>query len=349
MSALSSTKPKKIARKRLVILDSHAILHRAYHAIPDFTTASGEPTGALYGLITTLLKAVYDFSPDYIVAARDLPGPTFRDKLFEAYKGTRTEIDELLVTQLKQAPDLLKAFGVPVYSAEGFEADDAIGTIVEAVKNDVDIIIATGDADMFQLVDDERVQVFHLRQGINDLVLYDDERVRERYGFGPERVIDYKGIRGDASDNIPGVPGVGEGSATKLIEAFGSLEEIYAAIEKKGVEKAAKEAGVQKRYVQLVADNKENAFFSRELATISRAAPIGFELPANDWNIADHMDAIDTICDKYEFRTIKERLHSKLKNIVAADIAAEEPDDEVDPLELRETAIMLWLLHSDMT
>ena len=334
----------------MVLLDSHAILHRAYHAIPDFATASGEPTGALYGLITMLLKSVYDFSPDYIIAARDLPGPTFRDKLFDAYKGTRAEIDPPLIEQLKKAPDLLKAFGIPVYSAPGFEADDVIGTIVEKVKNtDVDVIIATGDADMFQLVDGEHVQVYHLRQGINDLVLYDDERVRERYGFGPENVIDYKGIRGDASDNIPGVPGVGEGSATKLIEAFGSLEEIYAALEKSDVEKIAKKVGVQKRYVQLVADNKEKALFSRELATISRDAPIDFSLPEKEWNVTNHMKAIDAVCDAYEFRTIKERLHSKLKNIVAADIAAEEAEEDVDPVVLRETAIMLWLLHSDMT
>lgn len=345
MSAKSTTKK---TRKRLVLLDSHAILHRAYHAIPDFQTSQGEPTGALYGLITMLLKSITDFSPDYIIAARDLPGPTFRDKLFEEYKGTRAEIDEPLVEQLKKAPDLLKAFGIPVYSAEGFEADDVIGTIAEKVKNDTDVIIATGDADMFQLVDGEKVQVYHLRQGINDLVLYDDERVRERYGFGPEEVIDYKGIRGDASDNIPGVPGVGEGSATKLIETFGSLEDIYTAIEKKDVEKVAKEAGVQKRYVQLVADNKDKALFSRELATIKRDAPIDFALPTKEWNVADHIAAIDEVCERYEFRSIKERLHSKLNNLVAADVAQEEPDHEVDPREVKEVGIMLWLVNSDM-
>ncbi|MFZ2887334.1 MAG: DNA polymerase [Minisyncoccia bacterium] len=350
MSARSATKDSKAKnRKRLVLLDSHAILHRAYHAIPDFATSKGEPTGALYGLITTLLKAIYDFQPDYIIAARDLPGPTFRDKMFEAYKGTRAEIDPPLIEQLKKAPEILKAFGIPVYSAEGFEADDVIGTIAENVRKDVDVIIATGDADMFQLVDGEKVQVYHLRQGINDLVLYDDERVRERYGFGPEHVIDYKGIRGDASDNIPGVPGVGEGSATKLIETFGALEDIYAAIEKKGVEKVAKEAGVQKRYAQLVADNKEKALFSRELATISRKAPIDFSLPEKDWSVLDHMSAIDEVCDTYEFRSIKERLHSKLKTLEAADsVAEEENEEEVDPKILRETAIMLWLLNSEM-
>lgn len=337
-------------RKRLVLPDSHAILHRAYHAIPDFATSKGEPTGALYGLITTLFKAISDFSPDYIIAARDLPGPTFRDQLFEDYKGTRAEIDPALVEQLKKAPGLLEAFGIPVYSAEGFEADDVIGTIAEkAKKAGVDVIIATGDADMFQLVDDERVQVYHLRQGINDLVLYDDERVRERYGFGPEHVVDYKGIRGDTSDNIPGVPGVGEGSATKLIEALGSLEEIYAAIKKQGVEKVAKEIGVQKRYVQLVADNKEKALFSRELATISRKAPIDFKLPAKEWDITDHIEAIDAVCDTYEFRSIKERLHSKLKNLKAADMAEDVADEDVEEREIKEVSIMLWLANSDMT
>jgi len=345
MAARSPTK----TRKRLVLLDSHAILHRAYHAIPDFQTSKGEPTGALYGLITMFLKSVLDFNPDYIVAARDLPGPTFRDKLFEEYKGTRAEIDPALVDQLKKAPELLEAFGIPVYSAEGFEADDVIGTIVEKLrKHDIDVIIATGDADMFQLVDDEKVQVYHLRQGINDVVLYDDERVRERYGFGPEHVIDYKGIRGDASDNIPGVPGVGEGSATKLIETYGSLEDIYATIKKSGVEAVAKKAGVQKRYVQLVADNKEKAFFSRELATISRKVPIDFNLPKIPWKASDHMESIDEACDRHEFRSIKERLHARLDTPVASE-SSEEVIEDVDPTEVKEVGIMLWLVNSEMT
>ena len=341
---------KKKTTKRLLILDSHAILHRAFHAIPDFATAKGEPTGALYGLITMLLKSIYDFSPDYIVAARDLPGGTFRDELFADYKGTRAEIDDTLVSQLKKAPAVLEAFGIPVYSAEGFEADDVIWTIVEKLKKkDIEIIIATGDADMFQLVDGKKVRVFHLRQGINDLVLYDDERVRERYGFGAEHVVDYKGIRGDASDNIPGVSGVGEGSATKLIGTFGSLEDLYAAIKDEGVEDIAKEAGVQKRFVQLVADNKKQALFSRKLATISRKAPVAFTLPQKEWSVTDHIASIDEVCDTYEFRSIKERLHGKLKTLDAADTVAEEIEEEVvDAGEIKEVAIMLWLLNSEM-
>lgn len=342
---------KKKTTQRLLILDSHAILHRAFHAIPDFATSKGEPTGALYGLITMLLKSIYDFSPDYIVAARDLPGGTFRDELFADYKGKRAEIDEGLVSQLSKAPALLEAFGIPVYSAVGFEADDVIGTIVEKLKKkDVEIIIATGDADMFQLVDGKKVRVFHLRQGINDLVLYDDERVRERYGFGAEHVIDYKGIRGDASDNIPGVPGVGEGSATKLISIFGSLEDLYAALKEDGVEDVAKEAGVQKRYVQLVADNKKQALFSRELATISRKVPISFALPTKEWNVIDHIASIDAVCDAYEFRSIKERLHTKVKTLGAGELVHEEvaQTEEVDENEVKEVAIMLWLLNSEI-
>lgn len=347
MSAKSSTKK---TGERLLILDSHAILHRAFHAIPDFTTAKGEPTGALYGLITMLLKSIYDFSPEYIVAARDLPGGTFRDELFADYKGTRVEIDDALVSQLTKAPALLEAFGIPVYSAEGFEADDVIGTIVEKMKKkDIEIIIATGDADMFQLVDGKKVRVFHLRQGINDLVLYDDERVRERYGFGAEHVVDYKGIRGDASDNIPGVRGVGEGSASKLIGTFGSLEDLYTAIKDEGVEEVAKEAGVQKRFVQLVADHKKEALFSRKLATISRKASIDFSLPKKHWNVLDHIAAIDEVCDTYEFRSIKERLHSKVKTLGAEEVEAKhEPEEVVDESDVREVAIMLWLLNSDM-
>lgn len=350
MSATLRT--QKRAAKRLVLLDTHAILHRAYHAIPDFSTSKGEPTGALYGLITMFLKSVYDFGPDYIIAARDLPGKTFREELFEAYKGLRTETDDALIDQLKKAPELLEAFGIPVYSAEGFEADDVIGTIVEKLRgSDFEIIIATGDADMFQLVEGETVKVYHLRQGINDLVLYDEERVRERYGFGPEHVIDYKGIRGDASDNIPGVPGVGEGSATKLIEAFGSLEEIYAILKKEGVEKVAKKIGVQKRYVQLVADNEDRALFSRRLATIRRDAPIDFQMPTKEWAVLDHIASIDAVCDTYEFRSIKERLHSRIKTLDAADTAleTEEVSEEVSEREVKEVGTMLWIVNSEMT
>ena len=348
MSAKSNITQK--GHKRLVLLDSHAILHRAFHAIPNFATSKGEPTGALYGLTTMLLKTIDELSPDYNVAARDLPGGTFRDTLFKDYKGHRAETDPALIEQLKKAPEIFEAFGIPVYSVAGFEADDVIGTVVNKLKKnkDVDIIIATGDLDTLQLVDDKKVQVYTLRQGITDTITYDEDRVRERYGFGPEFVTDYKGLRGDPSDNIKGIKGIGEKTAEQLITNFGSIEEIYAQLKKNPA--AFEKAGIKKRIVGLLQEGEKDARFSKQLATIHPDAPINFKLPAQEWKVTDYINSIEKMCDIYEFRSVKERLHSRLKNLSAADLAAqEESAEEVDPRTLKETATMLWLTHSDMT
>ena len=196
-------------KKRLILLDSHAIIHRAYHALPDFASSSGEPTGALYGLSTMLMSLIKEFNPDYIVAAFDLPKPTYRHEAYADYKSGRKAIDENLITQIKRARDVLKAFSIPIYEKEGFEADDVIGTIVEETKNikDLEIIIASGDMDTLQLVEKSRVKVFTLKKGIKDTVLYDEAAVKGRFNFAPALLTDYKGLRGDASDNIIGIQG----------------------------------------------------------------------------------------------------------------------------------------------
>src|SRR3989338_9168517 len=144
----------KEKKSRLVILDSHAIIHRAYHAIPDFSSSKGEPTGALYGLVSMLLKLTDDLKPDYIVATRDLPGKTKRHEAYEAYKATRVKAEPELVEQLKKAPKVFEAFGIPVYDAEGYEADDCVGTIVHELSKhrEVDVVIASGDLDTLQLI-----------------------------------------------------------------------------------------------------------------------------------------------------------------------------------------------------
>src|SRR6185503_961785 len=197
--------------KRLVILDMHAILHRGYHALPDFSSAKGEPTGALYGLISILVKIITDLKPDYIVAAFDLPKPTYRHLIYKEYKAGRAKTDDALVAQIIRSRDVLKAFGIPWYEQEEFEADDVIGTIVEKMKSDRDIesVIASGDMDTMQLVDGKKVQVFTPKKGLSETALYDEDAVIARYGFKPEYVPDYKGLRGDPSDNIPGVKGIG--------------------------------------------------------------------------------------------------------------------------------------------
>jgi len=307
-----STESETGKPQRLVVLDSHAILHRAYHALPDFSSTKGEPTGALYGLILMLLKIKDDLKPDFLVAARDLPGQTYRHELFEAYKATRMKTDDALVLQLERAPIVFEAFGVPMYSHSGFEADDILGTIVQQIgaRTDVEIIIASGDMDTLQLVG-PRTRVFTMRKGLSDTVIYDEEAVVERYGFTASQVVDYKALRGDPSDNIPGVKGIGEKTGTELIKEFGSIEEIYRELAK-GPEKLEKR-GVKPRTVQLLLDGKANAAFSKQLATIRTDVPIKFELPKRHWHPSDHSESIVALLDELEFRALKERLRPILK------------------------------------
>ncbi|HVS79947.1 MAG TPA: DNA polymerase [Candidatus Paceibacterota bacterium] len=366
----TSKKEGKKVQKRLILLDTHAILHRAFHALPDFFSSKGEPTGALYGLVTMLLKIIADLKPDYIVAAYDLPGPTYRHEAYEDYKGTRVKTDDGLVAQIERSNDIYKAFGIPVYSHPGFEADDMLGTIVEELHSNgsIDVVIASGDMDTLQLVDDKKVRVYTLKKGIKDTILYDEEGVRARFGFGPELIPDLKGIMGDASDNIPGVVGVGEGSALKLVAAYGPIENIYKAIEKKGVEAVAKEIGVQKRYVQLVADNREDADFSKMLATIRRDAPIDFKVPQKEWKDAVDMDAVKKLFSELEFRTLGSRVEAAVRgDAKAAKSAESEPaapapqtatlgeglfadaGEVINRSELEETSIALWLINSNIS
>jgi DNA polymerase-1 len=345
------------SKKRLVLLDSHAIIHRAYHALPDFSSSKGEPTGALYGLTSMLLKLTEELKPDYIIAARDLPGKTHRHETYEDYKGTRLEADQELIAQLQKAPEVFKAFGIPVLSAPGFEADDVIGTLVEKGKShtDVDIVIATGDMDTLQLVSSQ-VSVFTLKKGINDTIIYDTDRVHERYGFGPEHIVDYKALRGDPSDNIKGIKGIGEKGASELIEKFGSIEDMYTAIEK---HEAAFAKEVKPRMLELLKNGKEDAFFSKKLATIHTGAPVEFALPDHPWRLADHLSGIEKMCDEMEFKSLKERaerLVSKQTNkkqdapkVNGTAALFEVAQVQVDPVELEETALALWLLKSDYT
>jgi DNA polymerase-1 len=187
--------------KRLVLLDAHAILHRAYHALPDFASSKGEPTGALYGLTTMLIKIIDDLKPDYIVACYDLPGPTFRNEVYRDYKAGRKKAEDDLVAQMKRSRDIFSAFNIPIYDKPGFEADDMLGTIVDKTKDqkDLDIVIASGDMDTLQLVKDDKVRVYTLKKGIKDTIIYNEEAVKERFGFDPIQLIDYKGLRGDLS------------------------------------------------------------------------------------------------------------------------------------------------------
>ena len=335
-------------RQRLVLLDSHAILHRAYHAIPDFSSSKGEPTGALYGLTSMLLKLVEDLKPDYLVAARDLPGKTHRHEAFEAYKAKRVKAEPELVRQLERAPEVFKAFGIPVYASPGYEADDVLGAIVKQVgfRKDLDVIIASGDLDTLQLVS-PRVSVYTLRKGLSDTVLYDEDAVRARFGFDPEHIVDYKALRGDPSDNIPGVKGIGEKTAVELIQAFDSIEKIYEALELNP--KQLEKKGIKPRVLELLKRGKADAAFSKQLASIHTDVPIVFGIPSQLWHREDHTQAIATLCDELEFRSLKSRLHTDVPKKDGKGQEAMVFTQSVPERALKEASVALWLLRSDLT
>jgi DNA polymerase I len=294
--------------KRLVLLDVHAIIHRAYHALPDFTSSKGDPTGALYGLSAMLIKIIRELKPDYIAACYDLPKPTFRHEAYKEYKAGRKEAEDALVEQLKRSYDIFKAFGIPIYEKEGFEADDIIGSISEKTKKEkgINIIIASGDMDTLQLVDNKKVQVYTLKKGISDTILYDEDKVKERFGFGPELLPDFKGLRGDPSDNIIGISGIGEKTATILIQKFGTLEDMYKAIKKNKA--AFLKAGLKERIFNLLKEGKEDALFSKVLAQIRKDAPINFSLSKEKWEMNSHKEAVLKIFGDLGFRSLVSRI-----------------------------------------
>ena len=342
--------------KKLVLLDAHAIIHRAYHALPEFLSGKGEPTGALYGLSSMLLKIIADLKPDYLIACYDLPQKTFRHEAYEGYKAGRAKADEALITQLKESRKIFEAFNIPIYDAPGFEADDVLGTIVEIEKKEkkLDIIIASGDMDTMQLVNNKKVQVYTLKKGLNDTILYDENEVIKRFGFKPVLLPDYKGLRGDPSDNIIGVKGIGEKTAQNLIVNFGTIENLYQKIKKD--EEVFKKAGLSPRIIQILKDNEEEAVFSKTLATIRKDAPINFSLPEKTfWENAD-FGKIEQIFMNFEFRSLLARLKSffgksgsenktATLNFSSGETRSEE---KIDPIRLKEASIALWLINSDM-
>jgi len=340
---------KKDPKKQLlVLLDAHAIIHRAYHAMPDFMTRDGRPTGAIYGFGMMVLKMIDEFQPDHIVACYDLPGPTFRHESFADYKGGRSKTDDALKMQFNPTREICEAFSIPIYDAPGFEADDVLGTIAEQLRenNDIQILIASGDMDTLQLIDGKRVQVYTLKRGLNDTIVYDEQAVIDRFKFLPLSIIDYKAFRGDPSDNIPGIKGIGDKAATLAIAKFGTIEAVYESLEKSEDELLA--TGLTKRMVGLIRDGREEAEFSKVIATIRLDAPIEFELPKHSWKDAVDIDRAIDIFESYELRSLPERLRSSLGMSQLVQKPAEDTSTLSDT-DLKETTLKLWLIDSDET
>ncbi len=284
--------------KRLVLVDGNALLHRAYHATPPLSTSKGELINAAFGFTNLLIKSIEDLKPDYIAIAWDMKAPTFRHTAYEAYKGTRGPADEALTGQYERVHEIVQAFNIPEYKLPGFEADDLVGTLArKAVEEEksLEVIIVTGDRDIMQMID-KRIKVLMPKKTLLDVGLYGIKEFEDRFGFSPIQLIDYKGLAGDTSDNIPGVPGIGEVTATKLIKAYGSVEKIYKHLDE-----------LPARTKQLLEDGKASAEMSKKLATIETEIPIKLDLVACHVHDFDRQKVKD-LFEELEFRSLINRI-----------------------------------------
>jgi len=285
-------------KQRLIIIDGNALIHRSFHALPPtLRTQKGVLVNAVYGFTSFLLKALSEFNPEYVVLTLDKKGPTFRHEAYTEYKATRVKAPDELYEQIPLVKEVATAFNIPIFELSGFEADDLIGTICEKTKKEKDLekIIITGDLDTLQLID-ENTKVYTMSRGLNDSVLYDAQAVYARYNLGPEQIIDYKALRGDVSDNIPGVKGIGEKTASDLIAEFKDLNGVYRAVEENN-------KNIKSRIIELLKTNQQNAYLSQKLATINKEAPIEFSLQKITFS-SFSLDKVLKIFSELEFKSL---------------------------------------------
>ena len=259
--------------KKLVLIDGNSLLYRGFFAMRSLTTSSGQPTNAVFSFTMMLLTLLSEQQPDVIIAAWDTSKPTFRHVAFSDYKGQRSAPPPELREQGPIAREMVIAFNIPMIEAPGFEADDIIGTLARRGRGQgYEVLIVTGDLDALQLVE-PGVRVMTTVKGVTDTVIYDDDAVLKRYGLRPDQLADYRGLKGDTSDNIPGVPGVGDKTASQLLQQYGTTENLVEHIGeiKQGKLQASLEA------------SREQIVLSKRLATIVRDVPLpGIDIPALD-------------------------------------------------------------------
>ncbi len=296
-------------REKLVLIDGHALAYRAYHALPDdLKTSKGELTNAVYGFTSMLLNVLRDEEPTRIAVTFD-KGPSFRHEIYTEYKAHRTKMPDEMRSQMDRVREVVKTLDIPIYEVGGYEADDLLGTLArQAEEKGVETLIVTGDMDLLQLVDDY-TSVLTSRWRFSDTVIYNVERVRERYdGLSPEQLPNYKALIGDKSDNIPGVYGVGEKTATRLLKKHESLEEVYQHLDE-----------VSNRFRSRLEEGREEAFLSRQLARIVRDAPVELDLDACRVRTFDYDEVLD-LFHRLEFNSLIERLPEP-KDLMPAGVA----------------------------
>ncbi len=306
---------------KLLVLDGNSILNRAFYGIRLLTTKDGRPTNGIYGFLTILLKLLEDLSPDGVAAAFDLRAPTFRHKMYAGYKANRKGMPPELAAQLEPLKEILTAMGIRVLACEGWEADDILGTLAHACRQENDqCVIATGDRDSLQLVGDGvTVRLATTRQGRPEATLYDEQAIKEQYGILPRQLIDVKALQGDSSDNIPGVAGIGPKTACALVQQFGSLDGVYQHLDDESIKNAVRNK---------LAAGKDSAYLSRELGIIRVDAPV--DLDPKHYLLAKRDDgALARLLAHQELFSLIDRLHLTS----SAPVESQKPQQSDDSLE----------------
>ena len=283
--------------KKLILLDSHALLHRSYHALPPLVSEKGILVNGVYGFLLVFLKIIRELKPDYLAATFDLKGPTFRHLEYKEYKAKRVKVPENFYEQVEIVKRFLNAFGVLILEKEGYEADDIIATIVEKFKDeDLEIIILTGDLDTLQLVND-KVSVYTFGKGIKDQIIYTPSKIKQRYNLEPKELIDFKALKGDPSDNIKGVPKIGEKTAKTLIEKYKNLDNLYKLIEENKIK------DLSLSILANLKEHKKEAFFSRQLVALDNKVPIEFNLNEMKWQ-EPKKEKIVPLLEEFGFKSL---------------------------------------------
>uniref|UniRef100_UPI00404A3403 DNA polymerase n=1 Tax=Candidatus Planktophila sp. TaxID=2175601 RepID=UPI00404A3403 len=287
-----------MAQKRLLLIDGHSMAYRAFFALPaeNFTTAQGQHTNAIYGFATMLISLLKDEKPTHVAVAFDVSRKTFRTEIFPDYKANRAKTPDEFRSQMSYLNELVKGFGITQFAIEGFEADDIIATITKrAEREGAEVLICTGDRDSFQLVTD-KTTVLYPKRGVSEMARMTPAAVQEKYGMSPDQYPDFAALRGDPSDNLPSIPGVGEKTAAKWIVEYGSLQELIANVDKVGG-----------KVGQSLRDNINDVIRNRELTQLVHDAPVEYQVDALSWSGVVEAD-LTKLFEQLEFRTLKDRL-----------------------------------------
>lgn len=302
--------------KTLLLIDANSIIHRCFHALPKFTAPDGRPSGALYGLASVLLKIFRETPPDYAAALFDRPEPTFRDKIYKEYKAQRPPTEDILISQLIEAPNLFEKFGVKPIDKAGYEADDLIATLAQKFKGKAKVIIMTGDMDTLQMVEDGKITVRTFKKGISETADFDEAAVKAKYGLEPEQLVDYKALVGDASDNIKGVTGIGPKTAASILHKTKTLDNAY-----------KNPLLLPEKVRAKLLESKEQAELSKTLVTLEKNAPVG-DLKLDDLKAEMKKDEVKKYFEDFGFKVLLIRMGVTIGEKKPAKKAKEKEDSK---------------------